>query len=276
MSSELRARVRHVCTLGACSRNTHMHVCTYIYIYIYACACVAWHACTHMWRFAFTISRVACSRAFPQSPIVATAAGCPAAKETTGAMDGEVTSSDESDAEKEPNSKDDKDSKHEWVPPPPNSNITCRIWTCERCPDMQTVYDRGVDICSDWKCGKQGWDTVRCNCGGALAGHVLSGDICRKPRTCRGRMYFDKRATSLHGGGCKHLSWHAGDPALPNRIEGRCCECWEGGKFEKVAQECTCSGIMVIQIDHMPFERERIGEVEMAKRRKKGTEQAQA
>ena len=61
-------------------------------------------------------------------------------------MDGEVTSSDESDAEKEPNSKDDKDSKHEWVLPPPNSNITCRIWKCKRCPDMQTVYDRGVDI----------------------------------------------------------------------------------------------------------------------------------
>ena len=80
-------------------------------------------------------------------------------------------------------------------------------------------------------------------------------------------MIFDPGRTSLSGGGLKHFAWHLGDPELENRFEGCCVECGQFGKFNKVAQDCNCSGIMVIQFDHMPLERERIGESELKKRR---------
>ena len=53
-----------------------------------------------------------------------------------------------------------------------------------------------------------------------------------------------------------------------HRYEGRCVECMQFGTFNNVAQRCDRNGIMVIQIDHMPLARERIGDSEMRKRRK--------
>ena len=83
-------------------------------------------------------------------------------------------------------------------------------------------------------------------------------------------MRFDPHSTSLFGGGLKACAGSGlGDPELQNhRYEGRCVECMQFGKFFEVAQRCDCNGIMVIQIDHMLLERERIGESEMRKRRK--------
>ena len=107
-----------------------------------------------------------------------------------------------------------------------------------------------------------------------MAGHCphnLHADICCIDCFCFGMMEFDPVSTSHFGGGLKRFSSKTGDPVLQARFEGHCCECVLHGKFNEVAQRCQiqdCAGVMVIQIDHMPLERERIGRSALAKRRK--------
>ena len=87
-------------------------------------------------------------------------------------------------------------------------------------------------------------------------------------------MIFHPDSTSTFGGGLKSVSWKLGDPELENRFEGRCSECGQHGKFNKIAQKCSgikCYGIMVIETDDMPLARMRIGGI--ANENKKRTRQ---
>ena len=151
----------------------------------------------------------------------------------------------------------------------PSSNDIVKRWKCSRCGCLDNI-DKNVHIRSSWRCQSQGQEQVECECGGTLKGHEkhhLADHICWKPYICHGSMIFDPVSTSLFGSGAKSVRWDLGDPKLQNRFEGRCVECGQFGKFNEVAQRCHCSGIMVIQIDHMQLERKRIGERDMTKRR---------
>ena len=152
-----------------------------------------------------------------------------------------------------------------------NGNNICKRFSCTRCDRIQIV-DNHVDIDSMWMCGSKGKQQVKCLCGGTKVGHCphdLYDDICWKPYICPGHMIFDAHSTSTFGGGLKSLSFQLGDPELQARFEGQCSECGLHGKFNEVAQRCqtqACIGIMVIQIDHMPLERTRIGKSAMKQR----------
>ena len=69
----------------------------------------------------------------------------------------------------------------------------------------------------------------------------------------------ESTSEELNGDGVKATTWDLEDPELENRFEGGCVECKQLGKFNKVSERCNCSGIMVIQLDHMILERERLG-----------------
>ena len=71
--------------------------------------------------------------------------------------------------------------------------------------------------------------------------HRYHDDLCWIPcpeGPCGGLVRFDPQSTSLFGGGLKSCGgWDLGDPELQHhRYEGRCVECMQFGKFNKVAQ----------------------------------------
>ena len=83
-------------------------------------------------------------------------------------------------------------------------------------------------------------------------------------------MIFDPNSTSTFGGGLNSVGWKLGDPELENRFEGRCSECGQHGKFNRIAQKCSgikCYGIMVIETDDMPLARMRSANHTMGQKR---------
>ena len=150
--------------------------------------------------------------------------------------------------------------------------LLAKWWTCDVC-DGSEVVDTNVNTARVWQCRRQGVSFSSCTCGGKIEGHEKHGvDTCRESYTCNGLMIFSPRSTSLFGDGLLTVAHSLTEAELENRFEGRCIECGQHGKFNEVAQQCSCigcRGIMVMEKDHMPSKREGIGEIAKERNMKK-------
>ena len=130
-------------------------------------------------------------------------------------------------------------------------------WTCSNCSRLEDA-PANTDPASKWWCQRSGREQIRCKCRGTNAGHTRhKKGICWKPCTCSGVMSFCPSATSCFGGGLKCIKWSLDDPEIQHRFEGQCCQCQKHADFNDIRQRCSCGGVRVVQVDHMPAERRR-------------------